>query len=218
MFIGHFGAGFAGKKVMPKTSLGTLFLAAQFADLLWPLLLLLGIETVEIQPSKNPFTTLHFTHYPLSHSLFAVFIWAIIFGIIYYLIRKNIRASIWLGALVLSHWVLDFISHKPDLQIVPWSSTVVGLGLWNSVPLTVFIEVSIFLIGVYLYITTTKAKNKTGIYAFWSLVIFLMLMYIMNLFSPPPPSAEPIGYVGLAQWLIVAWGYWIGKNREELFS
>ena len=218
MFIGHFGAGFAWKKVMPKTSLGTLFLAAQFADLLWPLLLLLGIETVEIQPSKNPFTTLNFTHYPLSHSLFAGFIWAIIFGIIYYLIRKNIRASIWLGALVLSHWVLDFISHKPDLQIVPWSSTVVGLGLWNSVPLTVFIEVSIFLIGVYLYITTTKAKNKTGIYAFWSLVIFLMLMYIMNLFSPPPPSAEPIGYVGLAQWLIVAWGYWIGKNREELFS
>ncbi len=216
MFIGHFGAGFAGKKVIPKTSLGTLFLAAQFVDLLWPLLLLLGIETVEIQPGKNPFTTLEFTHYPLSHSLFAVIIWAIIFGIVYYLIRKNIKASIWLGALVLSHWILDFISHKPDLQIVPWSSTVVGLGLWNSVPLTVFIEVSIFLIGVYLYITTTKAKNKTGIHALWSLVFFLLLMYVMNIFSPPPTSVEPIGYVGLAQWLIVAWGYWIGKNREEL--
>ena len=102
------------------------------------------------------------------------------------------------------------------MQIVPWSSTVVGLGLWNSVPLTVFIEVSIFLIGVYLYITTTKAKNKTGIHALWSLVFFLLLMYVMNIFSPPPTSVEPIGYVGLAQWLIVAWGYWIGKNREEL--
>ncbi len=78
MFIGHYGAGFAGKKVIPKTSLGTLFLAAQFVDLLWPILILLGIESVEINHVKNPFLTLNFNHYPLSHSLFAVIIWAII--------------------------------------------------------------------------------------------------------------------------------------------
>ncbi len=216
MFIGHFGAGFAAKKVVPKTSLGTLFLAAQFIDLLWPLLLLFGIEKVEINPGNNPFTKLSFTYFPVSHSLFAVIIWALIFGIVYYLLRKNIKASIWLGALVLSHWVLDFISHNPDLQIVPWSPTVVGLGLWNLVILSVLIEVIIFLTGVYLYVSVTKAKNKTGIYAFWSLVIFLMLMYFLNLVGPPPTSVEPIGYVGLSQWLIVAWGYWIGKNREEI--
>jgi len=216
MFIGHFGVGFAGKKVIPKTSLGTLFLAAQFVDLLWPFLLLLGVEKIELNPNGNSFTNINFTHYPVSHSLFAVVIWSLVFGIIYYLIRKNLKASIWLGVLVLSHWVLDFISHTPDLQIVPWSSTVVGLGLWNSVPLSIIVEVLIFLIGIYLYAITTKSKNKTGIYALWSLVIFLLLMYFLSLVSPPPTSVGPIGYVGLAQWLIIAWGYWIGKNREEL--
>jgi hypothetical protein len=90
---------------------------------------------------------------------------------------------------------------------------MVGLGLWNSVIATILIEGGIFIFGVYLFIKTTKAKNKTGIYAFWSLIIFLILIFVMNLLGPPPESVDAIGYVGLSQWLIIAWGYWIGKYR-----
>ena len=214
MFIGHFGVGFAAKKVTPKPSLGTLFFASQFVDLLWPLFLILGWETVRIDIGNTVVTPLAFENYPISHSLLAVIIWAAVFAGIYYLIRKDIKSTLWLGVLVLSHWVLDLITHRPDLPLLPgFESVKVGLGLWNSLPGTLILEVGIFLAGVYLYLRVTRAKDKTGTYAFWGLVFFLLLVYVNNLFGPPPPAVEPIGYVGLAQWLLVAWGYWIDRHR-----
>jgi len=214
MFIGHFGVGLAAKKAAPKASLGTLFFASQFIDLLWPFFLIFGIEKVKIDPGNTAFTPFDFVHYPYSHSLIAVLIWALIFGAIYFLIKKDLKTSVWLGVLVLSHWILDFITHRPDLPLLIGSnSPLVGLGLWNSVIATIIIEGGIFILGVYLFIKITKAKNKTGIYSFWSLIIFLIIIYIMNLIGPPPESVDAIGYVCLSQWLIIAWGYWIGKNR-----
>jgi hypothetical protein len=215
MFVGHFGVGFGAKKIDNKPSLGTLFFAAQFVDLLWPFLLILGIEKVEITPGITTFNPLDFTYYPFSHSLFGVIVWALLFGVIYFLFKKNFKSALLLGVLVISHWVLDLIVHIPDLPIFPGSSVKVGFGLWNSIPLTIIVEGSIFLIGVYLYFKSTKTKNKTGSFALWSLVIFLILIYILNIIGPPPESAEAIGYVGLSQWLIIAWGYWIDRNRKS---
>ena len=162
MFIGHFGVGLAAKKIDKKISLGTLFFASQFIDLLWPVFLLLGIERVKLDPGNTAFTPLDFVHYPFSHSFIAVLFWAILFGAIYYFIRKNIKGSILLGVLVLSHWVLDLITHSPDLPLALWSDTKVGFGLWNSVLFTILIEGGIFVIGAYLYMKVTGAKNKTG--------------------------------------------------------
>jgi hypothetical protein len=142
-------------------------------------------------------------------------VWAVLFGVIYFLFKKNFKSALLLGVLVISHWVLDLIVHIPDLPIFPGGSVKVGLGLWNSIPLTIIVEGSIFLIGVYLYFKSTKTKNKTGTFALWSLVIFLILIYILNIIGPPPESAEAIGYVGLSQWLIIAWGYWIDRNRQS---
>ena len=214
MFIGHFGVGLAAKKVATKTSLGTLFLATQFIDLLWPLFLIFGIEQVKIDPGNTAFTPFDFVLYPYSHSLIAVLFWSLIFGSIYFLIKKDLKTSIWLGVLVLSHWILDFITHRPDLPLLIGSnSPMVGLGIWNSVIATILIEGGIFILGVYLFIKITKARNKIGFYSFWSLIIFLILIYGMNLLGPPPESVDAIGYVGLSQWLIIAWGYWINKNR-----
>lgn len=214
MFIGHFGVGLAAKKAAPKPSLGTLFFASQFIDLLWPLFLIFGIEKVNIDPGNTLVTPLDFIHYPYSHSLVAVLIWALIFGVIYFLIKKDVKISVWLGFLVLSHWILDFITHQPDLPLLIGSnSPLVGLGIWNSVIATIIIEGGIFILGVYFFMKTTNAKNKTGLYSFWSLIIFLILMYIINLIGPPPESVDAIGYLGLSQWLIIAWAYWIGKNR-----
>ena len=69
MFIGHFAVGLGAKKVAPQVSLGILFLAAQFLDLLWPTFLLMGIEKVEIRPGISLVTPLDFVSYPISHSL-----------------------------------------------------------------------------------------------------------------------------------------------------
>ena len=117
MFIGHFGVGFGAKKIDNKPSLGTLFLAAQFVDLLWPFLLILGIEKVEITPGITAFNPLDFTYYPFSHSLFGMLVWAVLFGVIYFLFKKNFKSALLLGVLVISHWVLDLIVHIPDLPI-----------------------------------------------------------------------------------------------------
>ncbi len=214
MFIGHFGAGFAGKKFSKSASLGTYFMAAQWVDLIWPILVLLGIEKVAIEPGISSVTPLDFTYYPFTHSLFGVLIWALLFGFVYFLIKKNSRAAIILGLLVLSHWVLDLFVHVPDLPIFPGLEIKVGLGLWNSFAATLILEGLVFAVGLFLYLKSTKAKNKTGTFALWGLVVFLVAIYISNLFGPPPQSTEAIGIVGNAQWLIVLWGYWIDKNRE----
>lgn len=215
MFIGHFGVGFAAKKIDSRPSLGTLFMAAQFIDLLWPIFLIFGIEQVKIEPGNTSFTPLNFINYPFSHSLFGVVLWGLLFGFIYYLIKKNLRSSILLGVLVVSHWVLDLLTHRPDLPIIPWSDFKVGLGLWNSVLITLIIEGIIFILGAFLYIKSTKAKNKKGSIGLWSLLIFFVLVYIMNVFGPPPPSVDAIGYAGLSLWLFVVWAYWIDRNRMQ---
>lgn len=215
MFLGHFGLGMAAKKAVPVVSLGTLFLAAQFIDLLWPFFLLFGIETVAIEPGNTRFTPLNFISYPFSHSLLAVIGWAILFSVIYYLIKKNGKTAITLGLLVVSHWFLDLIVHRPDLPLAFNEETKWGFGLWNYPFLTLIIEILLFVLGIYLYLQSTISKNKTGIYAFWGLIIFFMLIYVMNAAGNPPPNSEMIGYVGLAQWLFIIWGYWIDRNRES---
>jgi hypothetical protein len=215
MFIGHFAIGLAAKKAAPKVSLGTLFLSVQLLDLLWPILVLFGIEHVRIDPGNTAFTPLDFYDYPISHSLLTVLGWSIAFGLIYFLLKKYPIGAWIVGAGVFSHWLLDFITHRPDLPVSPGSSAYFGLGLWNSYVGSVVVEGALFLAGVFIYTRATVAKDKTGTYAFWSLVGFLMLIWVMNMVAPPPPDVSSIAYAGLSLWLLVAWGYWIDRHRQE---
>lgn len=214
MFIGHFAAGFGAKAIAPKVSLGALFLAAQFVDLLWPTLLLLGVERVRIEPGATAVTPLVFEHYPVSHSLLAVLGWAVLVGGAYLLLRRERRGALVLGLLVLSHWGLDALVHRPDLPLVPGGAAMVGLNAWDSLPATLVIEGSLFALGVWLYVRATAPADAIGRWSLWTLVIFLLLIYAGNLFGAPPPSAEAIAWVGQAQWLLVLWGYWIDRHRH----
>jgi membrane-bound metal-dependent hydrolase YbcI (DUF457 family) len=215
MFIGHFAVGFGAKRFAPGVSLGTLFLAAQFIDLLWPTLLLLGVERVQIAPGITAFTPLDFEHYPWSHSLLMVVVWGGLFGAVYYALRRDARASVVLAIAVLSHWLLDFFTHRPDLPLWP-GATRVGLGLWNSVSGTLAIEVGLFVCGVLLYLHSTHACDAVGRWAIWGLVALLGLIYAGNLLGPPPPSVTAIAWVGHAQWLLVAWAYWMDRHRPTV--
>jgi hypothetical protein len=213
VFIGHFGVGFAAKRVAPRVSLGTAFLAAQFLDLLWPTLLLLGVETVRIAPGATAVTPLIFDHYPISHSLLAVVGWGLALGVVYALTTKSTRGAIVVGALVVSHWLLDAIVHIPDLPLAPSGDARIGLGLRQSKAATLAVELPIFAAGVWLYVRSTTARVKVGSYGLVGLVAFLALVYAGNLFGEPPPSATAIAWVGQAQWLLVAWGYWVDAHR-----
>ena len=214
MFIGHFGIGFGAKSAAPKVSLGSLFLAAQFIDLLWPTLLLLGIERVRIVPGATAVTPLIFEHYPVSHSLLAVLGWAVLVGCVYLALRRERIGALVLGVLVLSHWGLDALVHHPDLPLYPGSASVVGLEAWSSLPVTLAIELPLFALGLWLYTRATSPADATGRWGLVALVVFLLLIYAGNLFGPPPPSAEAIAWAGHAQWFLVLWGYWIDKHRH----
>ena len=214
MFLGHFGLALAAKKVAPRTSLGTTVLAAEFADVLWPLFLILGWERVAIAPGITRMTPLNFVAYPWSHSLLMDLFWAAAFAAVYFAIRRY-KAGTWVVAAgVLSHWVLDWASHRPDMPVTPWSSEKYGLGLWNSVGGTVAVELILFFGGLAIYLRRTGARDKTGQVALWSFVALLVVIWASATFGPPPPNVDTLKYSGLALWLTVAWGYWIDRHRD----
>jgi len=155
MFIGHYAVALAVKRASPRTSLGTLTAAAQWADLIWPLLLLMGWESVRIDPGNTAFTPLAFDRYPFAHSIVAAMAWGVIFGGVYAWRTGRSRAAVWIGLTVFSHWVLDWITHRADLQLAPGVALRTGLGLWNSTPGTIAVEVAMWIAGIWIYVRTT---------------------------------------------------------------
>ncbi|NCF13904.1 MAG: hypothetical protein GWP62_01255 [Gammaproteobacteria bacterium] len=216
MFIGHFALGFGAKKFAPQVSLGILFLACQMADIIWPNLVLLGLETLRIQPGITVMTPLDFVSYPYSHSLVALLLWSVVFGALYMVLsRVGIKVAIVIAALVLSHWVLDVLTHRPDLPITLSEGTKIGAGLWNYPVIAIPLELLLFGTGVFLYQRHTRALNRVGSIGLWALVLFLLTVYVANIFGPPPPSATAVAWSAQAMWLIIAWGFWIDRNRTS---
>ena len=214
MFLGHFAAGLAAKKAAPAVSLGVLFLSAQFLDLLWPTLLLTGTEHVEITNDPSAPIPLNFVDYPLTHSLLMAMAWSALAGGLYWLARKDRTAALIVGLCVLSHWMLDLLVHVPDLPLYPGGTQRLGLGLWYHQLLTLGLESVLFGVGIYLYLSTTQARNKTGTYAFWGLAVFLFGIHLANIFGPPPPDVTAIAWAGQLQWLFVLWAFWVDRNRS----
>lgn len=217
MFIGHYGLALASKK-SKTVQLGTAILAAQFLDLLWPIFTLIGWEKFSIEPGNTKITPLNFESYPYTHSLLGSIVLALLFALVYYLIKKEGRNAVIYALLVFSHWVLDYITHRPDLPLTYTSSDKVGLGLWNYPAPAIFVECLIYATGIWLYFKNTTAINKKGNILVWTLVSLLAIFYIMNLLSPPPPSTDAVSYSALLLWLFVFMGYWIDKNRTNKSS
>ena len=217
MFIGHYALGLGSKRLAPDVSLGALFLACQFADLLWPTLVMTGVESFTIRPGTTAVTPLDFQYYPYSHSLLALLVWGTALALIYRAVSGSaLRGAVVLGALVVSHWFLDVIVHRPDLPLAPGSTLRLGLGLWNSIPATLAVEFGLYAAGVWLYCKATAARDRIGSVGFWALVAFLALVEVANVFGPPPPSVGAVAVSAQAMWLLVAWGYWVDKHRQPV--
>jgi hypothetical protein len=215
VFIGHFAVAFAAKRTVPSVSLGTLFVACELVDLVWPLFVLAGIETVRISPGNTAFTPLEFIHYPWTHSLAMGVLWGAALGISYYLIKRSKPGAIVVGAVVLSHWLLDALVHRPDLPLVPGGEARIGLGLWNSVPATLALEGAMFVAALALYLRGTRARDRIGAGGFWALIAFLLAAYCGAAFGPPPPNVETVAWAGIAGGIVTAlWGYWVDRHRE----
>ena len=212
MFLGHFGLGFAGKRIAPDMSLGSLFLAVQFADLLFWILALVGAEHFRISPGATRVTPMDFYDYPYSHSLVALAVWGLVLGAVYWIARRWLAGAIVLAVGIVSHWVLDVIVHRADMP-VGLHGPYLGLQVWRSLPLTLVLEAVVFSAGIALYLDATRARDAVGVWAFWALVVLLAALWLASVLGPPPPSERVVEWAGLAMWLFVPWGWWIDRHR-----
>jgi len=212
MFVGHLAAALGAKRLEPRVSLGALVAAAFGLDLLWPAFLLLGVEHVRVDPGNTAFTPLAFDSYPWSHSLAAALLWGAVAAVAMGGV-DGIRPRILIAAAVVSHWVLDFITHRPDLPLWPGGPEV-GLGLWNSIPGTILVEGTLFIIAIEVYRRAFKARDRVGRWSFWALIVLTSAIWLSGPWSPPPPSASAIAVVGLAMWLFPLWAFWIERHRQ----
>ena len=213
MFIGHFAAGFASKRIAPRPSLSWLFVACQWPDLLWPILCLVGMEHFRIAPGDTAFTPLAFDYYPWSHSLLMDVLWGVALGLLYLARRGDKRGAMMIGALVLSHWVLDWVTHRPDMPILPNNDHLVGLGLWNSVFGTIVVETLMYFAALWVYEKTTAANDRIGRIGFWVLSGFLLGAYIANILAPAPTSTSAVAWGALAMWILIPAAWWIDRHR-----
>jgi membrane-bound metal-dependent hydrolase YbcI (DUF457 family) len=195
-------------------SLATLLLACQFADLLWPTLVVLGIEVVEIDPGNTLVTPLNFVSYPFSHSLVALAGWSALFALAYRAIRGRHPVAIAaIAALVFSHYVLDVVTHRPDMPITLTGSGRLGLGLWNYPGTALAVESTLFIIGATLYMSATRPRDRIGRIGLYALIVVLVAVYFAALYGPPPPSAAAVATAGHLSWLFVIWAYWVDRHR-----
>lgn len=213
MFIGHIGAAMGLKKAAPDSPFGTLLLAANLPDVLFPPLFLAGVEKAMVSADTARLMPFDFPHYPWSHSLLMVAVWGALLGGAFWIKNRNLAEAGVILLAALSHWALDFISHRPDMPLWP-AGAGYGLGLWDSLPGILAVEGGIFIGGTALFLSASKAKDRTGKWAFWGLVLFLVPLYFLSLFSPPPADMKAFGYSGIAgQFILASWGYWIDRHR-----
>lgn len=212
MFLGHYGVALAAKRVAPRVSLGVLVAAAQLADLVWPVMLLLGVERIRLNPSDNPFLNIAFESYPWTHSLLASVVWGTLAALGYYALRRNAGSSTIVGLVVVSHWVLDWITHVRDLPLYP-GGPLVGLGLWRSPTATIIIEAVVFIAGLVTYLRFTRAVDRTGTWTLWALVALLVAVYVASIYAPAPTSTDAIAWGALGGWLIPPFGWWVDRHR-----
>jgi membrane-bound metal-dependent hydrolase YbcI (DUF457 family) len=216
MFIGHFGVGFALKRIAPRASLALLIMATVWADILWTAFLLLGWEHARISVGDTLWTPLDLYDYPCSHSLLFMALWATALAVVYRAFRPDLLGAIAVWVAVVSHWVLDWLTHRPDMPLYP-GGLKHGLGLWNSISGTLVVELTIFLVGVGLYAWCTRAKDWVGRLGFWGYVAALLLLYVGDRFSGPPASMKELAISGLVGILVlIGWPWWFDRHREPV--
>jgi hypothetical protein len=178
----------------------------------WSVFLLIGWEQAKIHVGDTRVVPIEFIHYPWSHSLALTVGWGIIFSGATYLVTRARRESIVMGLVVISHWFLDFVSHRNDMALFP-GSTRWGMGLYNSVMGTIVVESALFFFGLWIYSRATKAVGKQGLISLWSFVAFVFVLYVASILGPPAPSMKAVALGNLLFLPSLFWAAWIERTR-----
>jgi membrane-bound metal-dependent hydrolase YbcI (DUF457 family) len=215
MFVGHYGPSLAIRAVRPEVPLWVLFVAAQLTDIAWALLVLGGIEKLRIVPGITAANPLDLYYMPYTHSLLAVLLWSVAAAIVCRVAFRwnSWRPAAWVGVAVLSHWVIDWLVHRPDLPLYG-NSMKVGAGLWNYLALSLGLEALLLGAGLWLYLKKTRATSAVGRYGPVAFVLAMAAVQIASLIGPLPPSPQAVAASGLGAYVVfAAVAAWIDRGR-----
>jgi hypothetical protein len=209
VFLGHYGVALALKRVEPKVSLGTLFLAVQLADLLWGAFLLLGWERARIVPGYTPVTPFEFLSYPISHSLVAAILWGLAAAALYYSwptrdIARHWQAAALVGLAVFSHYPLDVLVHLPDLPLAGQDSPKLGLSLWNYPSATMLAELVVFGAGLAIYVGFRSQRHPVRTPRLALVALLLVGTYFASQYGPLPPNMTAVAVSDIAFIVVMA--------------
>jgi hypothetical protein len=207
MYLAHISAALVAKTNAPRASLGVLLVASVGLDVLSGILALTGVERLGTDGTL---------YYPWSHGLLMSGVWSVTVMIAALLISRDLRTSFVVGAVVLSHWALDFVSHPmgfgtrlpPDLPLAFGGSARVGLGVYNNAAAALIVEFGLFAAGITYYLLRTKATSRTGRWAFWTVPVFMVVSIIPSLVSPRLEVLPTLLIV-----LLMPIGMWVDKHR-----
>lgn len=218
MFIGHYGVSYAAKRIVPALPLWALFLAVQLVDIFWAIFVMLGIEHVRIVPGITETNPLDLYYMPYTHGLLSSFAWAVAAYLAWRLWRRGqgSLAALVLAAAVFSHWVLDFLVHRPDLPL--WGdSAKVGLGLWNYPVVAFLLEVGLFFGGMMVYLRATRPTAGARGWEMIALGLAMVGLHTMVFFGAPPTSAAMAAGMALGGYLVLAAAAaWLERRRRPL--
>jgi hypothetical protein len=213
VFVGHFAAALLAKRAAPEVRLPFLVLAAQLLDVLWPVFILAGLEHARIAPGMTEASPLDLYDYPWSHSLAMALLWSALLALPW-LLRRRWRAALVVGACVLSHFVLDVVSHRPDVPLAPGSSVFWGLGLWRSRAATVLVEGGLWAASVWVYARATRATSSFGRWGLAGVVAVLTLFWLAAIFGPPPPGIGAVAGSAIPATAIFLLWFWAIDRRR----
>ncbi len=214
MFVGHYSVSFAVKSVDKSIPLWVLFLAGQFVDVLWATLVLLGIEKLRVVEGITASNALDLYYMPYTHSLVAALGWGL-FGVVAYKLLRLSRtsAALLVGVAIFSHWLLDFLVHRPDLPIYD-NVIKVGLGLWNYRAVALALEFTLLFVSFWFYLRATRAVEKSGKYAMGIFVAALAIVQLASVFGAAPQSDVAVAASGLSLYLVfAAIAFWLERKR-----
>jgi hypothetical protein len=213
MFVGHLAVALGAKRSAPHVNLGWLMAGVTALDLIWPIFIVTGVEHATIAPGATAFTPIVFDSYPWSHSLLMSVVWGIVLAALAKAAKVHVSPGL-LIALVVSHWVLDLVTHAPDLPLWPGpSSPRLGLTLWNSIPGTIVIEGAMWIAGIAVYMSVARQSGRRPGWPFWSFVAISTVMWMTGPFSPPP-SQKLLGWLAMIGWIIIPWTVWADRTTK----
>ena len=218
MFVGHYGPAFAIKSVRRGIPLWLLFVAVQLLDFGWAVLVLLGVEKVRIVPGITASNPLDLYYMPYTHSLVAAILWAAA-AIVLCRVLLGVRdwpAAAWVGVAVFSHWVLDFLVHRPDLALYD-NRAKVGLGLWNHPVIALSLEALFLFGGMVLYLRRTKPLTTIGRVGPPIFGVLMLGIQGYVFFGPPPASPAAAAVSALVSYVVfAAVAHWLDRQREQV--